>query len=64
MNFFFLIFPRKLVLSFHAICMKVQSLFSGKIRKKYFKLSSANIFTQHAKLNTKAVFESVCLTLR
>ena len=28
--------------------MKFQSIFPVKIRKKYFKLSSAEIFTQHA----------------
>ena len=31
------------------ICMKCQSLFSRKIRKNKFKLSSAEIFSQHAK---------------
>ena len=31
------------------VCMKCQILFSRKIRKKYFKMSSAEIFTQHAK---------------
>ena len=31
-----------------AICMKYQSLFSGENKKKYYKMSSAVIFTQHA----------------
>ena len=31
------------------ICMKCQSLFSGNNKKKYFKLSSAVIFTWSAK---------------
>ena len=31
------------------ICMQCQSLFSGKYEKKYFKMSSAKFFTQHAK---------------
>ena len=51
---------RKHVLAFHAnylqwriktICMKCQNLFLGKIRKKYFKMSSAENFTQTAELN-------------
>ena len=29
--------------------MKCQNLFSGKIKKKYFKMSSAETFTQHVK---------------
>ena len=29
--------------------MKCQNLFSGKNKKKYFKMSSAEIFTQSAK---------------
>ena len=29
--------------------MKCQSLYSGKIRKKYLKLSSAETYTPHAK---------------
>ena len=51
---FFLFFPRKHDLTFHAnclletICMKCQVLFSGE-SKKYFKMSSAQLFTQHAK---------------
>ena len=43
----FLTFPRKQVLTFQ-ICMKYQKLFSGKNKKKYFKMSSEN-FTQSAK---------------
>ena len=31
------------------ICMKCQNLFSGKKEEKYFKMSSAENFTQHAK---------------
>ena len=31
------------------ICMKYQKLFSGKNKKKYFKLSPAENFTQSAK---------------
>ena len=40
---FFLLFPKE------TSCMKCQILFSRKNKKKYFKLSSAEIFTQHAK---------------
>ena len=29
--------------------MKCQTLFSGKKKEKYFKVSSAEFFTQHAK---------------
>ena len=29
--------------------MQIVSLFSGKTKKKYFKLLSAEIFTEHAK---------------
>ena len=42
---FFIFFPRKQVLTFHAnketICMKSQSLFSRKSKKKLINLSSA-----------------------
>ena len=31
------------------ICMKCQILFSVKIKKKYFKMSSAEVFTKHTK---------------
>ena len=31
------------------ICMKCQNMFSGKIKKKYFSMSSAENFTQSAK---------------
>ena len=31
------------------ICMMSQSLFSGKKKEEYFKISSAEIFTQSAK---------------
>ena len=31
------------------ICMKYQRLFFGKNKKKYFKMLSAEIFTQNAK---------------
>ena len=31
------------------ICMKCQSLFSAKKWEEYFKMSSAEIFAQHAK---------------
>ena len=30
------------------ICIKFQSLFSGKMRKKYFKVLSVEFFSQHA----------------
>ena len=33
------------------ICMKCQSLFSGENKKKCFNISSAENFTQHAKLS-------------
>ena len=49
--YIFLFFPQKIGLTFHAncllketICMKCQILFSGKNNKKYFKMSSAEIF--------------------
>ena len=52
----FLIFLSKQELTFHencllqeTICMKYQILFSGKNKKKYFKMSSAENFTQSAK---------------
>ena len=49
----FLIFPPKQDLTFHAncllICMKCHILFSGKNKKKYFKMSSAENFAQSAK---------------
>ena len=32
------------------ICLKCQNLFSDKNKKNYFKLTSAEIFTQHAEL--------------
>ena len=35
------------------ICMKCQNLFSGKIRKQYFKMSSVDIFIQNAKRKIK-----------
>ena len=51
----FLIFPRKQVLTFHADCLQwrqftrnVKTCFLGKVRK-YFKMTSAEIFTQSAK---------------
>ena len=49
---FFLIFPRKQDLTFHAnwtIYMKYQILFFGKNKKIYFNMSSAEYFTQSAK---------------
>ena len=41
-------------MTFHANCMKGQSLFSGKKIRKDFKMSSAKNFTQHAKHKTTA----------
>ena len=50
---FFFFLRRKQDLTFHAnclqICMKCQNLNSGKNKKKYFSMSSAEIFTQSAK---------------
>ena len=37
---FFLFFPRRQVLTFHAICMKCQVLFSGKTKKNIILLSA------------------------
>ena len=31
-------------------CMTFQSIFLGRIRKPYFKMSSPDVFNQHAKL--------------
>ena len=45
---FFYYFPRKQDLTFHA-SMKCQILFPGENMKKYFKMSSAENFTQGAK---------------
>ena len=36
--------------------MKYQSLFPGKSKKKYFKMLSAEIFTQHAMHKTTVTF--------
>ena len=50
--FFFLTFPRKQSLTFQlyeTISRKCQTLFSKKNKKKYFKMSSAEILTQSAK---------------
>ena len=55
MIFFFLIFPEtgfcisRQFSPQERICIKCQSLFSGKNRKKYFKMISGEIFTQSAK---------------
>ena len=43
---FFPIFPRQKALIFHAIfCMKCQILFAGTKLGKYFKMSSAEMFS-------------------
>ena len=41
--------------------MKCQILFSGKTKKKYFSMSSAEIFTQHAKGRAFCSFSGHCL---
>ena len=53
---FLLFFPQEIAFDIsrklfpqEAICMKCLSLLSGKIKKPYLELSSAEIFTQHAK---------------
>ena len=52
---FLFYFTRKLALTFHAnslsetIGTNAKTYFLGKIRKKYYKMSSAEIITQHAK---------------
>ena len=54
MDYSYVIFSRKWALTFHAtketICMKCQVFFLEKnIRKKYFKMSSAEISAQSVK---------------
>ena len=49
---FFLFFPWKKVLTFHANCrMKDQSLFSGKNKKNIVNLSSAELAQRVVKVN-------------
>ena len=46
----FLIFSRHWGLTHHENCLEMSNpIFGGKSKKKYFKLSSAVIFTQHEK---------------
>ena len=39
------------IVCLETIYMKYQKLFSGKSKTKYFKMSSAECFTQHAKVD-------------
>ena len=68
----FLIFSQKIdfdilckLSPLETVCMNCQSLFSGKIKKKNYilKLSSAEIFTEHAKSEGVHVYSCIVLFL-
>ena len=60
--FFFLFLPEKKALTFHALKgdnLHEKLIFSGK---KYFKISSAVIFSQHAKQCVRQLYSKVCMS--